>query len=44
MHLASGGGTFRCESVRDGCPGMVRNDGYPGSYSYVAIDTRPDAH
>ena len=42
IHL-SGGGTFDCEDMREGCPGMVANDGYRGDYSYVAIDRRPDA-
>jgi hypothetical protein len=42
VHLAAGG-TFDCEDLRDGCPGMVRDDGYPGNYSYVAIDTTPDS-
>ena len=34
-----------CEDLRDGCPGMVPSsgDGYNGNYSYVAIDTTPDA-
>jgi dienelactone hydrolase len=41
IHLA-GGQTFDCEALRDGCPGMVSNDGYPGDYSYLAIDTSPD--
>jgi hypothetical protein len=36
-------GTFDCEDMREGCPGMVANDGYPGDYSYVAIDRSPDA-
>jgi dienelactone hydrolase len=40
-----GGGRFDCEDLRDGCPGMVpeADDGYPGSYSYLSIDTSPDA-
>jgi hypothetical protein len=42
IHLA-GGQRWDCEDLRDGCPGMVADDGYPGTYSYVAIDTRPDA-
>ncbi len=42
--LASGG-RFDCEDLRDGCPGMVpqTDDGYPGDYSYIAIDTSPDS-
>jgi dienelactone hydrolase len=38
----SGGRAFDCEDLRDGCPGMVAGDGYPGSYSYLAIDTSAD--
>ncbi|HEX3977309.1 MAG TPA: hypothetical protein VHW96_13670 [Solirubrobacteraceae bacterium] len=40
-----GGGRFDCEDLRDGCPGMVpeADDGYPGDYSYVKIDTTPEA-
>jgi hypothetical protein len=42
IHLA-GGQKFDCEDLRTGCPGMVANDGYPGTYSYLSVDTRPDA-
>jgi dienelactone hydrolase len=35
-------GGFHCEDLREGCPGMTANDGYPGDYSYVRIDTSPD--
>jgi dienelactone hydrolase len=42
IHLAQGG-HWACEDLRDGCPGMVSNDGYAGNYSYDAIDTSPDA-
>ena len=42
IHLA-GGRVWDCEDLRDGCPGMVGDDGYPGVYSYLAIDTSPDA-
>jgi dienelactone hydrolase len=42
IHLANGA-VFDCEDLRDGCPGMTTDDGYPGSYSYVSIDTTPDA-
>jgi dienelactone hydrolase len=42
IRLASGQ-RFDCESLRDGCPGLVANDGYRGTYSYVALDTTPDA-
>jgi dienelactone hydrolase len=40
-----GGGRFDCEDLRDECPGMVpeADDGYRGNYSYVSIDTSPDA-
>ena len=39
------GGRFDCEDLRDGCPGMVPEsaDGWSGDYSYVKIDTAPDA-
>jgi dienelactone hydrolase len=38
------GSRFDCEDLRDGCPGMVpaARDGYPGTYSYISIDTSPD--
>ncbi len=39
----SGGGRFDCESLRDGCPGMTSDDGYPGEYSYLKVATTPDA-
>jgi dienelactone hydrolase len=42
VHLANGS-VFDCEDLRDGCPGMTSADGYPGNYSYFAIDTTPDA-
>jgi dienelactone hydrolase len=42
IHLANGG-SFDCEDLRDGCPAMTSNDGYKGDYSYIAIDTTPDA-
>ncbi len=42
IHLADGG-VFDCEDLRDGCPGWSTNDGYPGNYSYLAIDTSPDS-
>jgi hypothetical protein len=29
--------------MREGCPGMVANDGYRRDYSYVAIDRSPDS-
>jgi dienelactone hydrolase len=42
IRLASGR-RFACENLRDGCPGLLANDGFRGTYSYVAIDTTPDA-
>jgi dienelactone hydrolase len=39
----AGGGRFDCESLRDGCPGMSSDDGYPGEYSYLSVATTPDA-
>jgi dienelactone hydrolase len=39
----AGGAVFDCEDLRDGCPGMVSDDGYKGNYSYISIDTTPDA-
>jgi dienelactone hydrolase len=44
FHLADGK-LWDCEDLRDGCPGMVptADDGYPGNYSYAAIDTTPDS-
>jgi dienelactone hydrolase len=38
----SGGGRFKCENMRPGCPGMVNDDGFAGDYSYLKIDTTPD--
>jgi dienelactone hydrolase len=39
------GKRWDCEDLRDGCAGMVptSDDGYSGNYSYVSIDTSPDA-
>ncbi len=44
LHLANGK-RFDCEDLRDGCPGLVPtgDDGYKGTYDYVAIDTSPDS-
>ncbi len=42
VHLG-GGSVFDCEDLRAGCAGMSAADGYPGDYSYVAIDTTPEA-
>ena len=43
IHLY-GGRRWDCEDLRDGCPGMVPEsaDGFPGTYSYLALDTSPD--
>ncbi len=38
----SDGSVFRCEDLRDGCAGLTSADGYPGNYSYIAIDTTRD--
>jgi dienelactone hydrolase len=37
------GTRFTCEDLRSGCPGMVDEDGYAGSYSYVDVATRREA-
>jgi dienelactone hydrolase len=37
------GGRFRCEDIRTGCPGIVTNDRRPAAYSYLEVDTTPDA-
>ncbi|HEX6548590.1 MAG TPA: hypothetical protein VF134_07615 [Candidatus Dormibacteraeota bacterium] len=37
-----GGGRFDCEDLRRGCPAMVAHDGWPGTYSYLAVDISPD--
>ena len=39
-----GGRRWDCEDLRDGCPGMVpeSDDGFPGTYSYLAVDPSPD--
>jgi len=42
VHLAAGN-EFDCEDLRTGCAGMRPADGYPGDYSYAAIDTTPEA-
>ena len=43
IHLANGK-VWDCEDLRDGCPGMVpeSGDGFPGTYSYLKVDTSPD--
>ena len=38
----AGGGRFDCEDMRAGCPGVLSDDGQPGDYSYLAVDTSPD--
>ena len=44
IHLRSGL-AWDCEDLREGCAGMVatKRDSYKGEYSYVGIDTSPDA-
>jgi hypothetical protein len=44
VHLADGR-AWDCEDLRDGCPGLVptADDGWHGNYSYIGIDTTPDA-
>jgi dienelactone hydrolase len=44
IHLANGS-QWDCENLRDGCAGMVptADDGWPGNYSYIAIDTSRDS-
>ncbi len=42
FHLTNGR-VFDCENLRAGCPGMVSEDGYKGIYSYLKVDTAPDA-
>ncbi len=39
----SGGAVFDCEDLRTGCPGLVTDDGYSGSFDYYSYDTTPDA-
>jgi dienelactone hydrolase len=39
----SGGGRFKCENMRPGCPGMVSADGEPASYEYIKIVTSKDS-
>ncbi|MGA8257654.1 MAG: hypothetical protein WB767_13860 [Nocardioides sp.] len=36
------GARFRCEDLRSGCRGMVRQDGFRGRYSYLRLATSPD--
>lgn len=41
IQLATGS-RFDCENLRDGCPGLVSDDGVPGSFDYLSYDTSPD--
>jgi dienelactone hydrolase len=41
IRLAAGA-RFACEDLRQGCSGLVTNDGRPAGYSYLAVDTSPD--
>jgi dienelactone hydrolase len=42
FHLANGQ-KFDCEDMRSGCAGHLGdNDGWPGGYSYLDVDTSPD--
>jgi hypothetical protein len=38
----AGGGRFKCEDMRPGCPGMVSDDGEPAAYDYLSIATSKD--
>jgi hypothetical protein len=42
IHLGAGG-TWDCENLRAGCAGMTGDDGVAGPYSYLTLDTSPDA-
>ncbi len=42
VHLAAGN-VYDCEDLRAGCAGMSAADGYPGDYSYLAIDKTPES-
>jgi hypothetical protein len=37
-----GGPRVRCEDLRAGCEDLVRRDGQPASYSYLAVATSAD--
>jgi len=39
----SDGIVFDCENLRAGCPGLTTNDACTGEYTYLALDTSPDA-
>jgi dienelactone hydrolase len=38
----AGGGRFRCEDLRPGCPGLSGADGVGANYAYLPIVTSPD--
>jgi dienelactone hydrolase len=38
----AGGGHFTCEDIRPGCPGLLADDGQPGGYDFLKIDTSAD--
>jgi dienelactone hydrolase len=38
----AGGGRFKCEDMRTGCPGLVPANGQTKRYEFVKIDTSPD--
>jgi dienelactone hydrolase len=38
----TGGTRFTCENLRPGCAGMTHDDGFPGTYDFVKLDTTPD--
>jgi hypothetical protein len=38
----SGGGHFKCEDMRPGCPGLVADDGQPPGFEYIKLVTSPD--
>ena len=42
FHL-SNGAKVDCEDLRSGCAVLSDNDGWPGEYSYAAIDRSPDS-
>jgi hypothetical protein len=38
-----GGGRFKCEDMRTGCPGMAADDGQPAAYDFLSIVTSKDS-
>jgi dienelactone hydrolase len=38
----AGGGRAKCEDLRPGCAALTHDDGVPGRYDFVAIDTTRD--